>query len=430
MKKSNYNFFIDYKEDENKIIAYNALSNNLALMDKEEFDIFNNSENLDSIDNQLLSQLKIGNFIVDDELDELELIRFKMLESRFNRNLLSLTIAPTSACNFRCIYCYEKNSLQEVYMDESIIESILNYLKSHKNIDILSVTWYGGEPLLAIDTIKYLSENFIKICEENNINYSAYMVSNGYLLNEKNFNIIKNSKINGIQITLDGNENIHNKRRFLKNGGGTFKKIFQNLVDIQKYNSKNEVNISLRINLDKTNLNDYKEIIKLLKENNLDGLINPYIARVQSHNDCYKDSDCFTEEEFIKIKKEFEQIMEQNKNYKKFDYPKRINNFCGCDFYNSFVIDADGSLYNCWNDLGNKEMSFGNIKDKIEITPKYLNYIMNDPTQDKSCCECKILPICMGGCPFTRKSNKYNCNEYKYNLNQKLINSVIYLKNN
>ena len=30
MKKSNYNFFIDYKEDENKIIAYNALSNNLA----------------------------------------------------------------------------------------------------------------------------------------------------------------------------------------------------------------------------------------------------------------------------------------------------------------------------------------------------------------------------------------------------------------
>ncbi len=126
MKKSNYNFFIDYKEDENKIIAYNALSNNLALMDKEEFDIFNNSENLDSIDNQLLSQLKIGNFIVDDELDELELIRFKMLESRFNRNLLSLTIAPTSACNFRCIYCYEKNSLQEVYMDESIIESILN----------------------------------------------------------------------------------------------------------------------------------------------------------------------------------------------------------------------------------------------------------------------------------------------------------------
>ena len=109
MKKSNYNFFIDYKEDENKIIAYNALSNNVALMDKEEFDIFNNSENLDSIDNQLLSQLKIGNFIVDDELDELELIRFKMLESRFNRNLLSLTIAPTSACNFRCIYCYEKN---------------------------------------------------------------------------------------------------------------------------------------------------------------------------------------------------------------------------------------------------------------------------------------------------------------------------------
>ena len=41
--------------------------------------------------------------------DSVELIRFKMLEYRFNNNLLSLNISSTSVCNFRCVYRYGKN---------------------------------------------------------------------------------------------------------------------------------------------------------------------------------------------------------------------------------------------------------------------------------------------------------------------------------
>jgi len=47
------------------------------------------------------------------------------------------------------------------------------------------------------------------------------MITNGYLLNEKNIDFIINNEIKFLQITIDGNEEIHNKRRYLKNGNPT-----------------------------------------------------------------------------------------------------------------------------------------------------------------------------------------------------------------
>lgn len=44
-------------------------------------------------------------------------------------------------------------------------------------------------------------------------------------------------------------------------------------------------------------------------------------------------------------------------------YPKLINNFCGADSVNSFVIDAEGDIYKCWSDIGVKEHSIDNINN-------------------------------------------------------------------
>lgn len=33
------------------------------------------------------------------------------------------------------------------------------------------------------------------------------------------------------------------------------------------------------------------------------------------------------------------------------NYPKRIFANCGCDSYSAFVIDSDGSIYKCWEEI-------------------------------------------------------------------------------
>ena len=61
-----------------------------------------------------MEDLKHGGYILRDDIDELELISLNLLQSRYSTSGLGLTIAPTSDCNFRCIYCYEKESLKPV----------------------------------------------------------------------------------------------------------------------------------------------------------------------------------------------------------------------------------------------------------------------------------------------------------------------------
>lgn len=75
--------------------------------------------------------------------------------------------------------------------------------------------WYGGEPLLAWDTICSLSERIIKIADENNCKYAAGIVTNGYLFDEDKILKLKELKIKTVQITLDGPPKVHSRRKGL-----------------------------------------------------------------------------------------------------------------------------------------------------------------------------------------------------------------------
>ena len=48
------------------------------------------------MDISLLNDLKKGSFLIEEDIDELELVRYNISRSRFSTSTLSLTIAPTS----------------------------------------------------------------------------------------------------------------------------------------------------------------------------------------------------------------------------------------------------------------------------------------------------------------------------------------------
>ncbi len=125
-KESSYNFEFPYEADESKRVLYNSRTNALALIDEEKYKHFRSfKERGQPIpDEKLLEDLKHGEYVLRDDIDELELIRFNLLQSRYNTSSLGLTIAPTSDCNFRCIYCYEKDSIKPVIMSGDVQENL------------------------------------------------------------------------------------------------------------------------------------------------------------------------------------------------------------------------------------------------------------------------------------------------------------------
>lgn len=411
MRESNYNFFIK-NEENNGVIAYNSFTSAMAMMNNEEFERFNSSKenDFDSCEEETIKLLKNNGYIIEDDYKELDAIECDFLNAKYSNNFMVLTIAPTEDCNFRCIYCYEKNSIKPKYMDIKTADNVVSYIKKRiKDIRGLKINWYGGEPLLSMNIIKNISESVIKLCDENNVYFDASIVTNGYFLNEKNLDVLSSCKVKSIQVTIDGNKEIHDKRRFLNGGGPTFDTIIKNLRLIKNY----DVNVNLRVNIDKTNVHIVEEVTNIIKKINGGKNISCYLGMVTSTDGCYKKSECFNTEEFSYKNLDF-----HIKNYEdiSYMYPNIRKLACGAEGTFSLVIGADGETYKCWEDMGKKDLSTGNINGEISFYNKNnIRYLSNNPINHKSCRECKVLPLCMGGC-LKKIKGEDACDVIKYTL--------------
>ncbi len=416
MKISNYNFC--YKcESGNEWVLYNSRTGALSKIEQEYYDLLQDLEKkgIPIKDEEKYNQLKMQGYILDDDVDELALIRYAFNKDKYDSRSLSLTIAPTMQCNFGCVYCFEKNSNHSAHMSAETAEKILDFIrKKSSNISSLHITWFGGEPLLHVDILYSLSQEIHKICKDNNISYSANVITNGYFLTKEVAEKLSKCNVDYVQITLDGPEDIHDARRPLLGGQGTYKAIIENVIACAEM-----IQIVVRINIDMQNYERINEIMDAFKENNVYDKIYPYLGHVEAANDSYESSKCLSLEKYSSFNLDF---MFQNKLDITSIYPKPMGAYCGANRVNSYVIDADGYTYKCWNDIGIEKNRIGslvseNFKGNTSLHSQYMLY---DPTLDPRCVECKYLPICMGGCPSRRIDNVESCIEQKYTLDQYL----------
>ncbi|MEE3724690.1 hypothetical protein V2H21_04855 [Riemerella anatipestifer] len=136
--------------------------------------------------------------IPEDENEYSTIINFFKEKTSQKDKILNYTIQPTANCQLGCHYCGQVH--EKVNMEEDIVEKTFKYISKtllDGKYSGLFTTWYGAEPLLGIKGIRNLSEKIIKFCDENNILYTAMMITNGLALKERvfeelvNLNIIK-----------------------------------------------------------------------------------------------------------------------------------------------------------------------------------------------------------------------------------------------
>ncbi len=85
-------------------------------------------------------------------------------------------------------------------MAEQTEAKIIEFLRRFKAVRVLSLTWYGGEPLLRFETIRRLTEQIQTL----DLRFSRKPITNGYLLNDEVIAQVDALKITSIQLTLDG----------------------------------------------------------------------------------------------------------------------------------------------------------------------------------------------------------------------------------
>lgn len=399
----------------NTTVLYNTLSGGILKLNEEYSNHFNNMTEKGIFEKEdLVQELIKGGMLYEDEIDEIGLIKMNNLKSRYNTMGMSYTIAPTMECNFKCDYCFEEGKRYNTMSDKVVSDTIDFIVKGSEYSNNLSITWYGGEPLIAINHIETITRG-IKEKLKNDINYNAGIVTNGYLLNREKAILLNELGVKRTQITLDGSEESHDKRRILLNGKGTFNKIMENIKE-----SCDVLDITIRINLDKRNSEEYINVLDELEKSNIKDKVKVYIAPIDNINDVAKNSICFTEEEFAIKQHEFCKELKS----RGMEVPKQISpniSICGAVAANSFLIDPLGDLYKCWNDVSHKDKSIGNIESSMNINNKYIKWVTYNPIENDKCKECTMLPVCMGGCPHNViNGNKAKCDSRKYNLRNKL----------
>lgn len=410
-KKSYYNEIITHNNN-GEIILFNSRTGALTIMNKEAQEIYYNIENIDEAlvkegkQKEYLVKMKENGFIVDINTDEFKLMEVVENISRYNDDLLTLTIAPTTACNMACPYCYEGNNIKlKPSMDEGVKNNLIKFvINKVKNAKTFKVCWYGGEPLLEKQTIAELSLEFIKICNELGIHYGASMVTNGVLLDYETAKYLKKEcKVNNVQITLDGPKDINDQRRLLKNSASSFDIITKNIDDI-----KDIINVTIRINVDNNNLNYIEKLVDYITNVKKWGKkVKFYMYPVINKcNECSHDDKLLCDNN--ELSKTINRIMSKVCDHGSIEfmansYIKPRNLSCSATKYNNFLVDPQGDLYKCWSQIGNKDMIVGNVKDGERLNPEHVKWMtLNTP---KECEGCKRLPLCKGGCGLLRINN-------------------------
>ena len=365
---------------------------------------------------------KLG-FLVD--YDELAHYRAMRAAATGSTQGLGLTICPTLGCNFRCPYCFEEHGQGPMSeeVQAALVKIVKNYIEEYrpKNFD---VNWFGGEPLLYPDIIQKLSAAFIALCEEYKVEYSAGIVTNGYLLTPEIAAMLEANKVNGMQITLDGMQETNDKTRILADGRGSFERIISNLRAL-----RTNIRISVRSNLSAKNKADFPLLQELMKE--IAEATGNDIHVYAGHMEAYDNAP----EDVAAAELGYDSFLEQGLNNGDEAYAKLEKcryHYCGADCFAGFAIDDKGYLYKCWNHVGRTEYSVGQVLEEENPWLKQARTAFGatslgfDVTQEPECAECILLPQCNGGCPDKRlrKKGTNHCEKPMLKILDRLVEKI------
>lgn len=197
-----------------------------------------------------------------DEISVIDSIREKLripIDDYYLAHCNSYTILTTTKCNARCFYCYELKS-KKTHMTQETAKNVAKYIIKHAHINKpIKLDWFGGEPLFNTKVIDIITST---LRDSGFIFYSDF-TSNGYLFDEALVIKAKNSwNTKSVQITLDGTEEVYNKSKnyIYKTAESPYQKVIKNI----KHLLNNDIQVTIRLNLDTHNCEDLKTLIHSL----------------------------------------------------------------------------------------------------------------------------------------------------------------------
>lgn len=396
IKFSRYNIIAQISSKE--YIIFNTLSGVILVIKKDMYEFILGFsckyKEYDMLDN--INKFLYDNKVIADDEDEFYLLMQRRNAIENDSNVLQLLLHSTLNCNLSCPYCFQKG-LKKSNMSIDVAEKIVQFISEYENkyhCKYINITWSGGEPLLNLEVLKYLKSR-LDLCLASKCEISVGLITNGTLLNDENLSLLNSIGVRHIQVTLDGINEHHNKRR----GDGTYEIILRNIEFLLINYPK--IKVIIRTNIDRGNIDEYLYFRTVIKQrfNNLNYILSTEFVKgkPESYDNIFKSSE--KSDMVIKLLKEGAYDFDSIFNYEYHPCLKKSRN--------SFAIDPLGQIYDCEMMVGKYNMSINSVFTNFNNN---LNMAYRIPD---TCRSCRLLPICNCGCEYDSLCNNDICHVMK-----------------
>ncbi len=375
---------------------------------------------------EALGLLQENGFLVPDRAADRQALDHYFSSVTNSSAELHITLLTTLQCNFACDYCFqgdhgdynkfaEKMSLETAARVATWIERELDRVKPEH----LVLMFFGGEPLLNIPVMYYLSERIWQAARARGVRMASSIITNGLLLTPELVDRMVPLGLAAVKITLDGDRDTHNRMRPLRGGQGTFDRIIENLRLVA-----DRVPVAIGGNFDESSVDSYPALLDFLREqpfaNKLSKVnFKPIIRNAPVSpkgmlplipvNAAGKPlgGTCMTSagkgsgstcDSCNGLDDKLSFLREKTQRHG-FPTPSGVpGGPCHVHMKHAHTIGPDGSLYACPGFTGEKTQSTGHIDDRQESWRESARERFERLHPWKECGDCAFIPVCAGGC--------------------------------
>lgn len=364
-------------------------------------------------------------FTDDDYLDPSTAVLIKQ-----EAPIKALCLHVSHDCNLRCEYCFASTGdfgtghrmTMDVETAKRAIDFVIQRSGQRRNIEI---DFFGGEPLMAMDTVKATVEYARSLEEKYNKKFRFTITTNGVLLNDENIKYINREMSNAV-LSLDGRPEVNDHMRKTVGGEGSYDVImpkFQKLVA-----GRGDKDYYLRGTFTHHNADFADDVIHIANQGFRHVSVEPVVGGPE-------DDYTFHEEDLPTILEEYERLAKEllkrdDVNFFHFNVdlsqgPCVIKRLRGCGAGCEYVaITPEGDIYPCHQFVGNEEYRLGNLYQgsfDMDLSGKFAQ--LNIYTRP-DCKDCWAKFYCSGGCSASnllvngdiKKPNEFGCDMQRKRL--------------
>lgn len=319
----------------------------------------------------------------------------------------SLCLMVAQDCNMRCKYCFgdggsygQERAVMSPEVGKAAVDFLLKNagLRKHFEID-----FFGGEPLMNMETVKAVTNYVHQKEKELNVHFKLTMTTNGLLLNEENRTWLNDNNLS-LVLSTDGRKDVHDRMRPDAGGQGTYDRVMKNFKAM--VDSRNGENYYMRGTYTKHNLDFTKDVLDM-NDKGFDILsVEPVVA---------KDAPDYalTDAELPRIYEEYDRLTEaymkrrrEGRGFFFFHFNMDLSNgpciakrLAGCGSgHEYYAVSENGDLYPCHQFVGRGKYKLGDVFNGVnhpEVSQYFReSHVLNKP----KCRDCWARFFCSGGC--------------------------------